>query len=372
MTSAVDAQVPVAGAADQAPPDPAGDGHVRPGRRHVDHECLDLGGRRRPRHRRECHPVRDRARGPGLGGLHPDRQQDRRPVRTQAGLHHRSARLHGRRPGDGPLPDRAADLHLLGGDRWPRRVAPAAGDAVAHPRQLRRGGPEGDLRPGRGRGGDRGGRRTADRWLHHDLPVVSRRVPARGRRHRDRAGGQPARPRRAVHRAAGDRPRRRGPVGPRHGRTRAQHPRLAGGGRSGRPAHGDRRGLARRLRLVAGAPEARREADAHRPGSVQVHAVQVRDLRAAPPERRARWRDDHHPDLPADGPRVQRAAVGPVARTAFAQHVRHGDRRRPPERQPPAEQHHPRGVRAAAGRHARLDPGHPEGGCRVLPGDPAW
>ena len=56
------------------------------------------------------------------------------------------------------VPDRAADLHLLGGHRWPRRVAPAAGDAVAHPRQLRRGGPEGDLRPGRRRGGDRGGR----------------------------------------------------------------------------------------------------------------------------------------------------------------------------------------------------------------------
>ena len=86
----------------------------------------------------------------------------------------------------------AADLHLLGGHRRPRRVAPAARDAVAHPRQLRGGGPEGDLRPGRRRGGDRGGRRTADRRLHHDLPVVPRRVPARGRRHRDRAGGQPA------------------------------------------------------------------------------------------------------------------------------------------------------------------------------------
>ena len=64
-------------------------------------------------------------------------------------------------------------------------------------------GPEGDLRPGRGRGGDRGGDRTADRRVHHHLPVVSRRVPARGRRHRDRAAGQPAGPGRAVHRADG-------------------------------------------------------------------------------------------------------------------------------------------------------------------------
>ena len=56
------------------------------------------------------------------------------------------------------VPERAADLHLLGGHRRPRRVAPAARDAVAHPRQLRGRGPEGDLRAGRRRGGDRGGR----------------------------------------------------------------------------------------------------------------------------------------------------------------------------------------------------------------------
>ena len=260
-------------------PDPPGDGHVRAGRRHVDHERLDLGGGRRPRHRRECHPVRDRARGPGLGRLHPDRQQDRRPLRTQARVHPGSARLRDRRPGDGPVPDRAADLHLLGRDRWPRRVAPAARDAVAHPRQLRRGSPEGDVCPGRRLGCDRGGRRSADRRLHHHVPVVSRRVPARGRRHRDRVGRQPAGQGRAVHRAAPDRPGRRRPVGPRDGRPGAGHPRLAGGRRGRRPAPGDRRDLARRVRLLAGPPEARGQADAHRPGSVQVQAVQVRDLR---------------------------------------------------------------------------------------------
>ena len=60
------------------------------------------------------------------------------------------------------------------------------------------------------------------------------------------------------------------------------------------------------LRLLAGAPEARGEADADRSGSVHVQAVPVGDLRADAPEHRAGRRDDHHPDLPADGPRVQR------------------------------------------------------------------
>ena len=69
---------------------------------------------------------------------------------------------------------------------------------------------------------------------------------------------------------------------------------------------GDRRDLARRARLLAGAPEARGEADADRSGPVHVRAVPVGDLRADAPEHRARRRDDHHPDLPPDGPRVQR------------------------------------------------------------------
>ena len=102
------------------------------------------------------------------------------------------------------------------------------------------------------------------------------------------------------------------------------------------------------LRLVAGPPQARGQADADRPGPVHVQAVPARDLRPAAPERRARWRDDHDPDLPADGPRVQRPAGGPVPRAALAEHVRRGDPRRPPERQPPPGQHHPGGVRAPA------------------------
>ena len=59
-------------------------------------------------------------------------------------------------------------------------------------------------------------------------------VPARGRRHRGRAVRHQARPRRAVHRLAERRRRRRDPLRPRHGRHRARHPRLAGGRRVGR------------------------------------------------------------------------------------------------------------------------------------------
>ena len=99
----------------------------------------------------------------------------------------RPARLRARRAGDdaGAEPDR--DHHLLGDHRRARRVAAAAGDAVADPRQLRGRGAEEGLRAGRRRGRDRGRRRAAARRLHHDLPVVARRVRARGRRHRDRA-----------------------------------------------------------------------------------------------------------------------------------------------------------------------------------------
>ena len=257
------------------------------------------------------------------------------------GLH----RVCHRCPGDGPGPERDRDLHLLGDDRWARRVIAVAGDAVVDPRQLRRRRPEGDLRPGGGRGGDRRGDRTAHRRLHHDLPVLPRGVPARGRRHRDRPAGQPARARRAVHGSTRDRPRRCRPLGPGHGRPRAGHPRVAGGWRGRRPAPGDRRDLARRARLLAGAPEARRQADADRSRPVQVDAVQVGDLRADAPEHRARWRDDHHPDLPADGPRVQRPAGGPVHGAALAQHVRGRDPRRQAVRVAAAQQHHPGRIR---------------------------
>ncbi len=50
------------------------------------------------------------------------------------------------------------------------------------------------------------------------------------------------------------------PVGPRHGRRRARHPRVAGGRRDRRPPHGRRRRRPRIVRLVARPPQARRPA----------------------------------------------------------------------------------------------------------------
>ena len=108
--------------------------------------------------------------------------------------------LRGRRAGDGPRPGPARGHHLLGDPRRPRRVAPAAVDAVADPRQLRGRGPEAGLRAGRRVGGHRRRDRAAARRVHHDVPVVARRLPARAGRHRGRPVGHPADPRRAVHR----------------------------------------------------------------------------------------------------------------------------------------------------------------------------
>ena len=125
-----------------APRPAAGDGDVRARRRHVAHERVDLGGRRGSRHDRERRPVGDRARGAGLRRVHPDRQQGRRPHRPQARLRARSARLRDRRAGDGARPGPHRDHRLLGDHRRARRVAAAARDAVAHPRQLRRRGAE--------------------------------------------------------------------------------------------------------------------------------------------------------------------------------------------------------------------------------------
>ena len=85
-------------------------------------------------------------------------------------------------------PEPAARHHLLGDLRRPRCLAPAAGDAVAHPRQLRGRRPEAGLRAGRRVRRDRRGDRAAARRLHHDLPVVAGRLPARARRHRRRPG----------------------------------------------------------------------------------------------------------------------------------------------------------------------------------------
>ena len=172
------------------------------------------------------------------------------------------------------------DHHLLGGHRRARRVAAAAVHAVAHPRQLPGRGAEEGLRHGRRRRGDRRRGRTAAGWLHHHLPVLAGRVRPRSGDHRGRAVRHQAGPRRPLHRATEDRPRRRRPVRRGHGRPRARHPGLAGGRRSRRRAARGRCGRDGGFALLAGPPATRAQADADRPGPVQVPALPVRHLRS--------------------------------------------------------------------------------------------
>ena len=76
------------------------------------------------------------------------------------------------------------------------------------------------------------------------------------------------------------------------------------------------------------APQARGQADADRPGPVQVQGLPARDLRADAPADRPGRHDDRAADLPADGARVQRDGGRPVARPALAEHVRRRAARR--------------------------------------------
>ena len=138
-----------------------------------------------------------------------------------------------------------ASHHLLGGGRRARSVAAAARDAVAHPRQLRRAPrrrrrtpwsgrrPRSPPRSGRCSAGSsrptcRGGSRSCSRTsiiviVLSGIKLV-RDVPYTGPRQRRR--------------------RRRGALGPGHGRHRARHPRVAGRRRGRRRAAGARRGRA--------------------------------------------------------------------------------------------------------------------------------
>ena len=183
------------------------------------------------------------------------------------------------------------------------------------------------VRAGRRRGRDRRRGRPAARRLHHHLPVVAGRVPARGRGHR----------RRAV-RASGSSATCRTP-----GRGRstssarcsrssawaASCSASSSGRRAARPsARSSRSARSRWRRSPTGCVRRKRagQADAARPRPVQVEALPVRHLRADAPADRARRHDDRAADLPADGARVQRDAGRPVARAAVAEHVRGGAR----------------------------------------------
>ena len=153
--------------------------------------------------------------------------------------------------GDDARSERDPDHHLLGRDRRARCLAAVARDAIPHPRQLRRGGPEEGLRPGRCIGGDRGRGGAPARRVHHDLPVVARRLRARGRDHRGRAVGYRSRPRRALHRTPTHRCGRGRAFGARDGRPRPGDPRVAGGRGVGRGTPGRRRGRSGIVRLLA-------------------------------------------------------------------------------------------------------------------------
>ena len=164
------------------------------------------------------------------------------------------------------------------------------------------------LRPGRRRGRDRRRGRAAARRLHHHVPVVARRLPARGRRHRGRAVRHQARPRRAVHRAPGGRRRRRGPLGRGHGRHRAGHPGLAGGRRVGR-ARSWWSAPSRWSALVWWLVRRKRQG---KPTLLDPDLFQSKIFRFGISEQMLQQialgrHDDRAADLPADGARVQRA-----------------------------------------------------------------
>ena len=130
----------------------------------------------------------------------------------------------------------------------------AAGDAVADPWQLRGGRAEEDLCARRSVGGDRRGGRAAPRGFPDDLPVLARRVPARGDRDRDHPVADQARQGRPLHGRPALRRRRSDPLGHRHGRRRARHPGLAGRRRLRRAADRARRAGAGGVRPLARAP----------------------------------------------------------------------------------------------------------------------
>ena len=280
MTQGDDSRRSTGGSGDLAPVGAAGGGDVRARRRHLPDERVDLRGGRGSRHEGERSPGRDRARGPGLRRLHPHQQQARRPVRAQEGVRAGPAGVCARGAGDDPRPEPGGDHRLLGDHRRSGRLAAAARHAVARPWQLRGGGTEEDLCAHRSGSRHRRRGRTAARGLRHHLPVLARRVPAGGRRHRGGALADRARQGHPLHGRAAGRRRRRGPVRGGDGRRGAGHPGVAGGRRLRRAADRDRRARALGALPLARAAPSRREGDGARSEPVPAPALQDRSHRA--------------------------------------------------------------------------------------------
>ena len=188
-------------------------------------------------------------------------------------------------------------------------------------------------------------------------------VPARGRHHRDRAVRHQARPRRAVHRARG-----RSTSSARCSRSSAWAASCSAsscGRRAARPSARSWRSARSRWRaLVCWLVRRKRagEADADRPGPVQVEALPVRDLRADAPADRPRRHDDRAARStcrwcssttrcrPACRSRRSRSACSPWRCSPAKQ-----------AGQAAPEQHHPGGLRAPDDRHGDADPDRARG-----------
>ena len=218
---------------------------------------------------------------------------------------------------------RAGD-HLLGDHRRARRLAAAAGHAVAHPRQLHRGGAEEDLRAGRRLGGDRRCHRSAPRRVRDHVPVVARGFRARGGHH----------PRGPV----ADPPGQGRPyTGPRKIDLVGAALSVVGMGASFSASWCGRRVVATsassspsaRSRLprslVACRAQASRKPALIDPDSVQALELPHRRVPADAAADHARRRDDRSAAVPADDAGVQRHGSRARPRAAVALDVRRGD-----------------------------------------------
>ncbi len=178
--------------------------------------------------------------------------------------------------------ERDRDRRLLGDHRRARGVAAAARDAVPDPRELRGRCSDEDVRAGRGCCRDRCRRGAVARRLRDHLPLLAGRLRARGRRDRDRAVPDQACPRRGRTRG-----RARSTSSARSSRSSAWAASCSAFS-SGRKAAtyvgllmaigADRADAAR---VLARAPQASGEADAARPGPVQVPALHDRGSRGS-------------------------------------------------------------------------------------------